>query len=749
MFRIRQGFVLLLLGSALLALPMPAGAKGQLSPQAARPAPSPSRVSPVAVETLAVRPIYFEHVAGHPATAAGSPGRGELRARSGGFVVLPGTSRVELRRPGVEAVGLSFPGSADVEPTPRNRLPGVANYLIGNDPRRWEVGVPTYERVAYANLYPGIDAILYGSAAEQLEYDFVVAPGADPRLIRVRLSGAGTTLHSDGDLVLALGEDELRMNAPIAYQPGPDGVRQEVAARFALEPASGPGETLVRFELGAYDASLPLVIDPELVFSTFLGSKRGGSGIDFGNDVAVDRKGNIYVVGEERGSDFPEVGGAALGLGGTGDAFVTKLAPDGTIVYSTLIGGRSGDIATRVMVDRKGNAYIVGQTFSGDFPLVSPVQNRIAGLGDVFVAVLDTTGAKLTFSTYLGGSGNEFVTDAQLGEKRAAKNGLYVVGSTLSQDFPTVNPTQVDFGGGSIDGFISVFDLKKGALAFSTYEGGEVDDQLTSVSIHERRGDIYVTNLAEGNDSAYLAQFPPAPSTAPTSTSAKVKFIYEQPTSVLASNLLAGFQAGVLFNGGTKVFKSTLLSVVRPQPPATSLSAVPVRALAVETRVALAINGVCTIEPGAAGCTDLGMLLFLDEDLNPLDAANFGGPGPGATSVRDIAQGGDGTIYIGGLTVTDNLALVDPVQSKRKGSDDGFLIALSPDGHTTLFSTYLGGKNPDSVDAIAVDRDGNLIAVGTTMSRNFPKEEPLQRKLFGRTDAFITKIGGITGDARP
>ena len=317
-----------------------------------------------------------------------------------------------------------------------DQLPGRVNYVLGNK-AEWRTGIPTYERVLYEQVYPGVDLVYYGNQ-RQLEYDFVIAPGASFRQIRLAFDNAGKPrLNRRGELILKAGAHELTLLRPKAYQDI-NNKRREVSVRYSLKPR---GE--VAFQVGNYDKSQPLVIDPLLVYSTFL----GGSGLDAGNSVAVDSSGNAYIAGQTASLNFPTSSPQQATNGGQTDAFVAKLNADGSaLIYSTFIGGSTTDSATSIAVDNTGNVYLTGQTDSTNFPVLNALHPALSGSGDAFVTELNSAGSGLVYSTYLGGRGSD-------GGSSIAVDGLgnaYVTGSTGSTDFPTTNPLQANRQGHAI-----------------------------------------------------------------------------------------------------------------------------------------------------------------------------------------------------------------------------------------------------------------------------------------------------------
>ena len=387
-------------------------------------------------------------------------------------------------------------------PEPRvvgaEELPDKANYFIGNDPAKWRTNVPTYARVQYTDVYPGIDLIYYGSQ-RRLEYDFVVRPGADPRTIALGFQGADKLeVDPQGDLVLHTGAGEIRQRKPVIYQEI-GGVRREIAGGYVLK-----GESRVGFHVAVYDTSRPLVIDPALVYSTYL----GGSADDAGVGIAVDAAGNAYVTGSTASANFPTTAGAfqtTLGGGGVGfDAFVTKLNSTGSaLLYSTYLGGSNNDDSgVGIAVDGAGNAYVTGSAFSTDFPTTpGAFQSSFGGVRDAFVTKLNPTGSTLVYSTYLGGTGDDGGVSIAVDTAGSA----YVSGFAQA-GFPTTTAAfQPGFGGGPYDAFVTKLGSTGSALVYSTYLGGSGDDEVFGGLAVDASGNAYVTGFTTS------ANFPTTP----------------------------------------------------------------------------------------------------------------------------------------------------------------------------------------------------------------------------------------------
>jgi hypothetical protein len=284
-------------------------------------------------------------------------------------------------------------------------LPGQSHYFLGNDPKRWRTHIPHYARVKYAAVYPSVDLVFYGTP-RALEYDFVLAPGADPGAITLDFAGVDRlALEPQGDLLLHTAGEVIRQRKPTIYQEV-DGVRQTIAGGYVLKNHGQVG-----FQVAAYDASRPLVIDPVLSYSTYL----GGLGSDFANDITVDSAGNTYVTGETASVNFPTASPVQAAPGGGTDAFVTKLNPAGSaLVYSTYLGGSLDDSASSMAVDSAGSAYVTGSTGSTDFPTTTGAFDQTAnGSDDGFVAKVAEPAAAA------GDDGGCFIATAAFGSPLA------------------------------------------------------------------------------------------------------------------------------------------------------------------------------------------------------------------------------------------------------------------------------------------------------------------------------------------
>ncbi|HWC09797.1 MAG TPA: SBBP repeat-containing protein, partial [Acidimicrobiales bacterium] len=379
--------------------------------------------------------------------------------------------------------------------------PGRTNLLLGDDPAGWRTGLAAYGRVTYAGVWDGIDVVYHGRGP-QLEQDFVVAPGADAAAISLSFADArGLRLDSNGDLVVALHGGEVRLGRPTLYQEA-DGGRRPVPGAFALH-----GDR-VGFHVGRHDPTRPLVIDPVLLESSYL----GGSANDAAYGVAVDDAGNVYVTGLSESPDFPtaspQQGALVEDAGVRTDAFVAKLDPEGTgFVYSTFLGGKARDTGHAIAVSPDGSAVVAGYTESSDFPLARPIQEDFGGgPSDAFVARISPEGAVLQYSTYVGGSG----TDTARGVALSQSGDAYLVGSTTSGDFPVAGAplrgtlTKPD----DSDAYVTRVNAAGSEFVYSTYLGGDGEDHALAVGV-DLVGNAYVAGDTRSPDFPTAKAFQP------------------------------------------------------------------------------------------------------------------------------------------------------------------------------------------------------------------------------------------------
>jgi len=609
------------------------------------------------------------------------------------FVTRSGTGLAALTADGIAFPLHAVPGDILVKMTLKGnlnldaikngegQLPGRVNYLMGSDPSRWHTDVPTYSKVRYRGVYTGIDLIFYGNQ-KQLEYDFVLAPGADPASIRFDFEGVPeVSVDPAGNLLGRTPGGSFELHKPTVYQQV-SGVRKAIEGAFSVTH----GRT-VGFRLGAYDLNLPLVIDPVLVFSTFL----GGSSADAANAIATDPAGNIYVAGVTQSADFPVTSNVLQGTqraAGQNTAFVSKLNPSGTaLIYSTYLGGSSGETAYGLSVDSSGNAYVVGQTGSKDFPTTAgALQNSLpASIRTSFVSKLNAAGNGLLYSTYLGGTSQVSFLCCDLAAAVAIDptGNAYIAGTTVSSGFPvTTGAAQTKFAASlSSNAYVAKLNPSGTGLVYATFLGGSGQvqfnigpavfqgDQATAIAVDEA-GNAYVAGLAHSPD------FPVTTGAFQTKNKAAT-------TSGTASQI-AGYNAFVtkINPGGTALVFSTYLGG----------------------------SGV-TIGNGGFG----NQVIFGDQ------ANAIAVDGGGNAYVTGAAYSADFPVTTGAYQ--SKLSAAQPVSNPLNFSKLGynaFVTKLNPGGTNLVYSTFVGGSGSDTAYGIAIDHSGNAYIAGTTTSLDFP-----------------------------
>ncbi len=581
----------------------------------------------------------------------------------------------------------------------REELPGKSHYFIGNDPTKWRTAVPQYARVKYQDVYPGVSLTYYGNQG-QLEYDFVVSPRGNPRRIRLGIEGA-KQIHVDagGDLVLNLPGGQVVHKAPVVYQEV-DGARKTVEGRFVLR-----GRREVGFEVGAYDADRPLVLDPFLLYSTYL----GGSSVEEGHGIAADRPGNAYVTGFTVSTNFPTANPLQAANGGFYDAFVARLDGAGSaLVYSTYLGGLGDDRAGGIAVDALGNAYVTGFTASTNFPTANPLQAANGGSYDAFVAKLNSAGSALAYSTYLGGSSDDF----GYGIAVDASGNAYVTGETGSTNFPTANPLQAA-NGGNDDAFVAKVNAAGSGLAYSTYLGGSNIDFGLGIAVD-----------ASGNASV-------------TGSTSSANFPTANPLQAAYGGLGDAFVAKVNAAGSALAYSTYLGGSNEDLGSAIAVDA-PGNAYVTGYTVSTNFPTANPLQAAFAGFQD-GFVAKVNAAGSALVYSTYLG-GSLLDGGWGIAVDASGNAYVTGETNSVNFPTANPFQAVIGGSYDAFVAKVNAAGWALVYSTYLGGAGNDEGYGIAVDAFGNAYVTGVTGSANFPTANPLQATPGGNTDAFVARI---------
>jgi hypothetical protein len=600
-------------------------------------------------------------------------------------------------------------------------LTGRSNYLIGNNPARWQRSVPLYGRVKYRDVYPGIDAVYYGNQT-QLETDYIVAAGSDPNRIALRVNG-GTNLrlNAQGDLVIANATGDLMLHRPDVYQEI-DGRRHEIAANYVLR-----NPRVVGIQIAGYDSTKPLVVDPVVVYSTYLGGGTGTGGGAAGNSangVAVDGNGNAYITGSTSASDFPVTSGVFQNTNKSNgflkaNAFVTKLNPTGTaLVYSTYLGGSVSDTGAGIGVDSSGNAYIAGSTSSRDFPVTAgsaiqslfPVNNTGS---TAFFTVLDPNGASLLYSTYLGGNGT---VDAPAGITLDANEIAYIVGTTNSSTFP-VSPNALQKnnnalgapGPGSDNVFLSRIDRTKAGLAglvYSTYLGGTGSDSGSAIAV-DANANAYLVGTATSSDFPTMNAFQSSLNGNQNAFIARIDTV--NSALVYSTFLGEGFSNGD--TGNCIAVDSNFNAYVCGHTYDLNF---PVTSGAFETAFPAAANDytgfVARFDTSKSAASSLVYATYLGGSIS--------GDQPHAIALDSL-----GNAYLTGETWSGNFPVTPgaPQNTGIAGLQNGFVSVLSANGSLMLFSTYYG-SNSVVGNGLALDTAStpDVFIVGKTNSTKFP-----------------------------
>lgn len=611
-----------------------------------------------------------------------------------------------------------------------NELPGHSNYFIGDDPSKWQQGVKHYAGVSYRDVYPGVNMKFHGEQ-RQLEFDFVVAAGADAGRIRFGVAGAKQIKTDNaGNLILASAAGDVMLHKPVAYQEK-DNTRQSVDARFAVE-----ANNTIAFELGNYDRSRELVIDPSVVYATYL----GGSAEDDGNAIAVDSSGNAYVTGQTKSTNFPTITGAYSGTNAGGfDAFVSKISASGSsLEYSTYIGGTSDDSGNAIAVNSSGDAFVAGGTKSTNFPHTAGVfQTNLKGGLNVFVLELSSSGGTLTYSTFLGGSSS----DVAFGIAVDSGSDTYIVGQASSPDFPVKNPIQGSLNG-SLNGFVTKLNSSGTALVYSTYLGGSGDDAF-AVAV-DSSDNAYVVGETQNST------FPVTPGVVqPTCAScanatpvddAFVSVIKPDGSGFVYSTFLGGTSADEAFGIAVDSSKNAYVTGL------TSSTDFPLQS---------------AIQSKFGGGTEDAFVTELNPTGSALVYSTYLG-GTGDDSGIAIALDASANAYVTGQTSSSTkFPLVNATQPVLGGANDAFVTEISAGGSQFLFSTYIGGSlnedtsasgNGAAIGGIAVDSAGaNIYITGNTDSSGsspFPTTSgAFQTSYGGGTDAFVAKFSTAASTA--
>ncbi|MCS7025336.1 MAG: SBBP repeat-containing protein [Bryobacteraceae bacterium] len=593
---------------------------------------------------------------------------------------------------------------------------GQSHYLKGAEPASWRTKIPHYRRVLCKQLYPGIDLVFY-STHQGYEFDFLVAPGANPEQIRVLVDGAqALEVVPSGDLLLKTPQGRLVLRKPFVYQWA-GGKKKPVPASYALRgPEFG-------FALGDYDRTVPLVIDP--ITSSYL----GGRDIDIVNGVALDASSHIYVTGYTTSTDFARSASPlkATLAAGDSDAFVMKLNPAGTaIIYSTFLGGNAADVGRAIAVDGTGSAYITGSTI-GRFPITAGVIRQTTAVAPaIFVAKLTPSGDALSYATYLDGAGSGQTIQVD------ATGNAYVGGFTYTATFTTTSAAVQPSYGGATDGFVTKLNPTATALAYSTFLGGAGEDQVTGLRV-DSAGAVYVTGFTSSSN------FP--------TTSGALRTSYAGATDAFVSKLNPAGSSLLYstFLGGSNTDRALAIDIdssghayVTGQTASTNF---PTTSGVLQASFAGGAFDafVSKLNPAA---TALSFSTFLGGtgDCNLADPFRLYQCDSGQSISVDASQ----RVFVTGFAGA-GFPLVSADQPSFGGNGDAFVAQVNPSASELLMSTYLGGNGGDI--GLGIVRGPNLaVVVGMTTSANFPvTSNALQGTSGGGTaDGFLATYGNCS-----
>lgn len=658
-------------------------------------------------------------------------------------------------------------------------LPGKVSYFLGNRSERWRTGIPTYSKVKYSQVYPGVDLVFYGNQ-KRLEYDFLVAPGTDPKTIALNLKSArNLRISQTGDLIVTLAGGPVVLRKPVIYQIA-NGERKPVNGGYSLA-----GKHQLTFSVSDYDRSRPLIIDPVLNYSTYLGGSAAG---DVASSIAVDSNGDTFVTGTTFSTVFPTQNGFGAGTA-NGVAFVTELNPSGTaLLYSTYLGGTGGDSGLGIALDPTGNVYVAGLTFSTDFPttpLTSPTcstsvaalkqgPNAGAASGTSFVSKINPTvsgACSLAYSSYLGGVSGSSLPDFANALAADASGNAYITGFTASSpgsalaNFPiTSNAFQSTLGSSAGNSYLTKINTTlpgTQSLIYSTYLGGNGADATSSTLGFGEDG---LGVALDGSNNAYImgtttsTNFPTTsnalqPNTAPPAAVAKgTAFVSRFDTTLSGGNSLvySTYLGGDVSEFGTAIAvkPNSTIAYVTGASGSPAFPTFPANAFQTASATTFPAGFVSLIDTSQPASTALVYSTFLGGNTT----AGFG-----------INVDAQGNAYVAGGTTqstfpTSEGAFQDAFATGASG--EGFLSKLNPAGNGAadlVYSTLLGGSGnsavaggEDAIHAITIDGSNNAYITGPTFSATtFPVYPPasatppaFQTSLpSGATSAaFVTKL---------
>jgi hypothetical protein len=611
--------------------------------------------------------------------------------------------------------------------------PGKSNYFIGNDPSRWKTGIPNYAKVQYQNVYSGVDLVYYGNQ-RQLEYDFVVAPGADPKSIAMEIAADSLpaqsrksnalSLTADGDLKVSLANGSVFLHKPLVYQTASlhGNNKDLVPARWVIKDRNRVG-----FELAAYDRTRPLIIDPALSFSSYL----GGSLDDTAYSIAVDSSSNVYVTGTTASTDFPTQSAFQSANAGNEDVFITKFNSTGTaLIYSTYLGGSATDFAFALALDSSDNVHVVGTTQSTDFPITPKAfQANCAscanGLPSAFVSELNSTGSALLYSTYIGGTGDSRGYAITLD----SSDNAYITGRTSAADFPTTTGVVQKTLTGAVNVFVSKLSSTGTTLIYSTYLGGTGSDQANSIAV-DSTFNAYVAGSSTSTN--YPTTTGAFQTTLGGTGNAIVSKLNNKGTALTYSTYLGGSGSDTVWS--IRVDSSNN-AYVGGQTSSTNFPTT---------------TGAFQTACGTDCANNSAFITKFNSTGSALSYSTYLG-GTGEQEAFAIALDSSNDVYVTGRTSATNFPMTKgSFQTAFGGVFDAYVTELNPTGSGLLYSTYFGGSASDAGLGITVDATKNVYVTGRAYSTNFPTTPTAFAHTcstcgaMGNEDAFVAKF--IAGD---
>lgn len=626
---------------------------------------------------------------------------------------------------------------------------GSSNYFLGNNSSQWQTNVPNFSQVRYEDAFPGVDLVYYGSQ-QQLEYDFVLAPGADLAGITLDVSSEDSSsergkhvplrIASNGDLVVSVGEEELSFRRPVVYQEDgstpphriggarhPESQASALQGRWVLK-----SRTQVGFEVAGYDATKPLIIDPALFYSTYL----GGSVNDVAQAVAVDSSGNAYVTGNTSSVDFPIVNPIQSTLNANADVFVTKLDPTGSrLIYSTYLGGSGFDSGFGIAVDSAGSAYVSGDTGSPNFPVTTGAfrtQRSGSGSTDVFLSKIDPTGSKLVYSSYLGGTSTDRLVE---GVAVNSAGEAFVTGWTTSTNFPTTAGAFQTTFHGTQEGFVTKFNSTGTGLVYSTFLGGTGSTTVNSIAL-DSTGNAFAVGATNAAD------FPITPGAVQPKLAGRTDWFVAKLSSTGSSLLNSTFLGG---RGGDDPFGVALDPAGNVYVSGFTCSGnFPTTPGAFQT----VYKGTCLNSNGAGG--NAAVAKFNSTLTSLFYSTLLGG------TVNDVAYSvaadSSGIAHLAGRTTSPDFPTTPGAfQTQYGGISDAFLAYISANGTALLYSTYLGGSGSEAAYVLVLDPAGNDILAGRTHSRDFDTtpaafDPTCSKCMFGSTNGHAMVAKFVPGE---